>query len=522
MKPVLHLLLRGHATRKHRLMTLLGLLVALEFFENVMFVFSSAHVMGGLAAAPAEFVGAQAAYAVGSLMAIVLQQRLVQRWGYRRVLTVSLGLFALGLLGCSASGSLQQLALARGVQGLGGGAFFTAARVLVLLLFAPVDRPQAMRRFMVLMMSATALAPWCAASLIERWGWASVFVGVLPAVLGVALGLWRWLPDSVGRQPGGPAADLASWRSMVGPLLCFALAALCLQWGFSEARLDVLAHPLRLALLGLAGAGLLVGFLWHQWRHPTPLLHLRQLNSPVYLVGLGLYFVHYFLSNFAAYLFPIYAERGLGLPLATTGALNSLAGVTSLVVAWAYIRWAGRLPQKRPLMLAGLLSLALCAWGLASQPAGVSVGALLPALLLKGVFGVLLVLPVAGLTFRELGDHGFAHGYQGKNLMRQMASSGASAVAAVMLQNRQFALHDELLVGLNPDRPGVSHWMTSMAGALQARGFSPEQAHLGALAQLSALLDNQALLLACEDLYRLLAAMALLAALLVAWQRRLP
>ena len=81
MKPVLHLLLRGHGTRKHRLMTLLGLLVALEFFENVMFVFSSAHVMGGLAAAPAEFVGAQAAYAVGSLMAIVLQQRLVQRWG---------------------------------------------------------------------------------------------------------------------------------------------------------------------------------------------------------------------------------------------------------------------------------------------------------------------------------------------------------------------------------------------------------------------------------------------------------
>lgn len=59
-------------------MSLVGLVVALEFFENLMFVFSAAHVMGGLDASPAEFVGAQAGYALGCLLAIVLQQRLSQ------------------------------------------------------------------------------------------------------------------------------------------------------------------------------------------------------------------------------------------------------------------------------------------------------------------------------------------------------------------------------------------------------------------------------------------------------------
>lgn len=509
--------LLGHRERKHWLMSLLGLITGLEFFENVMFVFGAAHVMGGLDAAPGEFVRVQAAYAVGSLLAIVLQQRLSQHLGYRRYLGAALALFTLGLLGCAQSQSLGQMALSRLVQGAGGGAFFTSCRILVVVLFTPADRPRAVRHFMLAIFGASALAPMCAAYLIEHHGWATLFYAALPPALLAILGTALLMPEDAGKSP---PSELPQRRDLLA-LLGFAAAVICLQWSFAEARFDMLGHPLRLALLGLGGALLLAAFLWSQWRHDAPLLHLRRLQSPLYIAGLGLYFVHYFLSNFSAYLFPIFAEGGLGLPLSTTGLLNSLASIASLLVAIAYMAWGGRLSRKRPLMLLGLACLGCCAVGLSCLPAQSDLLPLLPPLLAKGAFGALLVLPVAGQTFRELGDAHFAHGYQGKNLMRQIASSASGALAAVMLQNRQFGQRDALLQDLDSGRAAVVESLGNLTQAFGAQGLNPSQAHAAALAQLSALVDRQALLLACQDLYRLVALLALLAAGIVMVQRQL-
>lgn len=60
-----------------------------------------------------------------------------------------------------------------------------------------------------------------------------------------------------------------------------------------------------------------------------------------------LYFLHYFLSNFSNYLFPIYAERAHGVPLATTGMLSSFAALISLAVIGAYLAWGKYVTQKK-------------------------------------------------------------------------------------------------------------------------------------------------------------------------------
>jgi len=266
----------------------------------------------------------------------------------------------------------------------------------------------------------------------------------------------------------------------------FAVAVIGLQLVLTQVHVDFFAHPWRL-LSGVAAALLLLGgFVWQQYHHPSPLLRVRELDSAVYLVGLVLYFLHYLLSNFSGFLFPILAEQGLGLPLPTVGALNSAAGLIALVIAVGYLRWARLLNHKKPLMLIGALSMVVTALLLAFLPDHASAWSLLPALISKGFFGVLLVIPVAGLTFRELGDSRFAHGYQGKNLMRQLASSLSTALAAVLLQERERALTHEAL----------------------ALGATPVDAHV-------------MLMRACQDLYLVLAGLALLTVLVVWRQRRL-
>ncbi|SCK05772.1 MFS transporter [Vogesella sp. LIG4] len=499
--------------KRRLLMLLLGLITAVEFFENAMFVFAASHVMGGIDASPREFALVQAAYAVGSMLMIVKQQWLTRHYGYRHYLVASLALFVLGALGSAASGSLIALALARFVQGVGGGALFTSSRILVNLLFAPADRPRALKYFMLQIFSASAFGPAVAALCVESLGWQSIFlVAIPPALLALAL-CWLLLPEMPRSEAAGA---YSAW-----PLLLFAAAVICLQLMLSQARYDFFAHPLRLLLMTVAGGALLAGFLWQQYRHPDPILHVRELNSPVYLAGLALYFLHYFLSNFSGYLFPVFAEQALALPLRTVGWLNSAAGIVGVAVALAYVSWGRRLPSKKPLMLLGALAMAVTAWWFAALPANATPGTLLPGLLAKGLFSVLLVLPVAGLTFRELGDQRFAHGYQGKNLMRQIAGSIATAVAAVLMHNRQFAVQSELSVTLSPARPDVAGWVDSFARSLQQHGLTTEQAHSGALAELARLTQQQAQLIACQDLYRLLIAFALLTALVVMVQRKL-
>ncbi|WP_432720307.1 MFS transporter [Jeongeupia wiesaeckerbachi] len=504
---------RYRASKKRLLMALLGLITGVEFLENVMFVFAASHIMGGVGAAPREFAQAQAAYAIGSLLMIVKQQWSARQFGYRRYLCAALILFILGTIGCSQSGSLGSLTLFRFIQGVGGGAFFTSSRVLIPLMFKGQERALAVKYFMYGIFSASCIGPLLAATLVDSGSWHLVFYGALPPALLALLGAWLLLPDA---EPGAKREPLA-----IGGLLLFGAAALCLQLMLSETRYDIFTHPYRLMLLAVGGSLLLLGFLLHQWRHPQPILQLRMLIRPVYLTGLGLYFLYYAIKTFSGYLFPIYAERGLGLPLVAVGWLDSFAGVATFVAVYFYIRFGRKIPHKKPLMLVGTLTMAGVCWWYSLMPAGVDAHWLMYGLAFQGLFAVLVVLPVAGLTYAELGDADFGHGYQGKNLMRQMATSLSGALAAVMLQDRQFTVHDHLAATVHAGNPQIDDWLSRLAEVFCLHGLDSAQAVAGAKAELARLIAQQAQLLACQALYRYLAAFTLVTAVVIAAQRRL-
>jgi MFS transporter, DHA2 family, multidrug resistance protein len=505
--------LLSHQQRQTLLMILLGLATGVEFLENIMFVFASSHIIGGIDADPRSFALVQAAYAVGSMLMILTQHWLARRFGYRYYLTGSLLLFMAGTLAAATSTGLTQMVGARFVQGVGGGALFTSCRILVNMMFSQTDRVRASRIFMLGIFSASALGPAFAAELVDRGVWQDVFYGVLPFAALATIGAWLLLPDAEARDDvEGPG---------LGPLLLFGVAIVALQATLTEARFDVFSHPIRIALIAALALALLTVFLWQQWHHEKPVLHLRALYQPVFLTGLAMYFVYYMISNLAAYVFPIYAEQALRFPLATTGWLNTFAATISLVGIWVYQRVARKLKHKKPLMTTGLLLMAGAMTWFSFMPPDVGPPALIVGLIGKGLFGVMVIIPIAGLTFGSLAGDDFAHGYRSKNLIRQIASSFASALGAVLLQNRQFAVHTSLVHALGQRPAETEQWMHTVQAALVARGFEAGQAHAGALAQLAALVDQQARLIACEDLYRLIAVLAMAAAVFMLVQRRL-
>lgn len=485
-----HVLIRAGRSKwvrvgKKRLLTLqLGLMTGMEFLENLMFVFGSRHVMTGLGVEPRNFAIVQAAYATGSMLMIGAQQRLAMRFGYRRYLSAAISVFLVATVLGARSETLRELAVARFFQGVGGGALFTSSRILVNLLFPEAERPRTQRWFVVSIFVATALAPLLASALLSYFSWRSLLYGVVPFAVVALVGSLVLLPNAEPR---------AREAHGVLPFVSFAGGIIALQFVLSQLRFDLFAHPLRLLSLGFLGTAGFVGFLVHQWHHPAPWVRLKPLRNGAFLTGLGAYFVYYLLASFMGYLFPIYSEKALGFTVFSTGALSSFSGLVGLVSIVLYLHYADGMPRKKPLMVAGALALTFAALWFALISPHASVPTVMVGLTVKGLFGVLLGLPIATLTFRELRDEHFAHGYQTKNLMRQLAISFSTALAAVALDNREVAVKKEMLGDL---------------GAEGATFFS--------------LLEQRALIAASHDMFLLLAALGMATAAALLMQRRLP
>ncbi len=115
--------------------------------------------------------------------------------------------------------------------------------------------------------------------MIESLGWEWVFWCVVPPAALAALGCWLWLPAVVQRQQHGGALTPI-------PLVLFGIGVICLQLALSEARFDFFAYRAHIVTWLAVGVGLLAYFVWHQYRHPSPVLVLRGLANPVYLTGL--------------------------------------------------------------------------------------------------------------------------------------------------------------------------------------------------------------------------------------------
>jgi EmrB/QacA subfamily drug resistance transporter len=251
-------------------------------------------------------------YLIASTVAAPIYGRLGDAFGRRRLMFAALFIFILASLLCGLAPTIELLALARVLQGLGGGGLMTLSQALVGEAIPPRERARYQGYLAAVAVCANTFGPVAGGYLTEHFGWRSVFLVNLPIGL-LAVLLTRKLENRVPEKSG--------WRPDPLGLLWFTafvtLALLTLEQTQHVARSAV---PLLGALFAatVVSAVLLVR---QENRAPSPLIPLSLLRQPTVWRTDALAACHGAALVALITFLPIYLEVVRGLSPAETGVL---------------------------------------------------------------------------------------------------------------------------------------------------------------------------------------------------------
>lgn len=266
-------------------------------------------------------------------MVIVLYGRLADVLGRKSLLLLAIGLFLLGSLACGASRDLQQLVLARALQGAGGGGLMTLSMLTVRDLFAPEQRGRYQGLLGAAYGVSTMFGPLLGGALVEHLSWHWAFWLNVP-LAALAWGVLAWtLPLEQASKDASASREPRMRIDWLGAVLLTAALVLLLlatQHGHLQ-----LPERLSLWVLLALGAKFTLAFLWRQQRAAHPLLPLslfaRHAYAAVSFIG--------FATGVALYAAVVFLPQYLqiGLHLSPTGSawhlLPLMAGITVAAVA---------------------------------------------------------------------------------------------------------------------------------------------------------------------------------------------
>ncbi|MBB3176417.1 MFS transporter [Variovorax sp. Sphag1AA] len=363
-------------------------------------------------------------YALFLAALLLVGGALGDRFGRRRVFATGVTLFAIASVACALSGDVQQLILARAVQGVGGAMLVPGSLALISASFPEKERGRAIGTWSGFSGITAAIGPVLGGFLVDRYSWTWAFMINVPMAVAVLLIVWRHVPESRG---GEAAAGLDVWGA--------ALATLALGgvvYAFIEAPTQGWHSPTVLAAL-VVGIVAGIAFVAVELRVRSPMLPLSLMRIGNFGGANLLTLLLYAALGGGLYFFPLNLIQVQGYSATAAGA----ALLPFILIMFALSGWAGQLVDRFgprwPLVIGP--SIAAVGFALFTVP-GVGVNywtAFFPAVVVLGFGMTVTVAPLTTTVMNAVGPDlaGVASGVN--NAVSRAASVLAIAVFGVVM-----------------------------------------------------------------------------------------
>jgi DHA1 family bicyclomycin/chloramphenicol resistance-like MFS transporter len=236
------------ATRAHhhrRLATLLAALSAIGPFSTDAYLPSFREIARVFAAPELLVQQTLTAYMVPFTVMTLWHGAISDALGRRRVVLLTLSLFALASVGCALSWRIEALLLFRAMQGMTAGAGMVIGRAVVRDVLEGNEARRLMARVALVFAIAPAIGPVIGGWLHVWLGWRSVFGFLALFALALVLWCWRALPETLApadRTPLQVASMAGGYRAVLSSPAFLALVA-AVTLNFSAVFVYIVSAP---------------------------------------------------------------------------------------------------------------------------------------------------------------------------------------------------------------------------------------------------------------------------------------
>ncbi|MGF6393243.1 MDR family MFS transporter [Pseudomonas plecoglossicida] len=299
-------------------------------------------------------------YMVAMTVAVPIYGKLGDLYGRRRMILTGISLFTLASIACALAQDMQQLVVARVLQGIGAGGMVSVSQAIIGEFVPPRERGRYQGYFSSMYAVASVAGPVLGGWLTEYLSWRWVFWINLPLGLAAWWAIRRALAG-VPTQRRNAKVDYAG-----ALLLILGLGSLLLGITLVGQGQGWTAAPV-LALFTCAGLGLAL-FIGHERRCQEPLLPLDLFGNRVAVLCWGVIFFASFQSISLTMLMPL-RFQGITGAGADSAALHLLPLAIGLPMG-AFI--GGRMTtftgRYKPQILAGAILMPIAIFAMAITP----------------------------------------------------------------------------------------------------------------------------------------------------------
>jgi EmrB/QacA subfamily drug resistance transporter len=307
------------------------------------------------------------------------------RFGRRRFFIVGISIFGAASVWCGLAPGLTQLISARAVQGAGSAVLLPCSLALIGATFDETERGKAIGTWAASSAVATAIAPLLGGWIVDHFSWRWIFlINPLIALPTIWIAYYH-VPES--RDPDAkPGLD---WRGTL--LLLFGLGGLA--YGLIASPVSGWRDPVVLVSI-IGGLGLLIGFVYAEYRSRTPILPLALFRSRTFSAVNVLTLLLYGALNGVFFFLPFALIQVHDYPATLAGT----AFLPFTIIMAVLSRWAGGLFDRLGARLPLMIGPAIAALGIGVMGLIVANGSYSEFLVSIAILGFGMVITVAPLT----------------------------------------------------------------------------------------------------------------------------
>lgn len=465
------------------------------------------NIAGSLSASISEATWVLTSYLVANAVILPASNWFALRFGRKKFLITCVIIFTVSSFLCGAAPTLGFLLLARVMQGAGGGALQPLSQSILMESFPPAKRAAAMAAFAFGIVVAPVIGPTLGGWLTDTYSWRYAFYINIPIGILSVLLVSRFVHDpsyvrnaKVGRFDNIGFGLLAVWTGALQIVLDKGqeddwFSAIWIRWAVAAL---VLA-------LGL--------WIWRSWVKTDSLVNLRILKDWNFRTGCMLMWLLGLTIYATITLLPLYYQEVMGYTAYTAGWVVGPRGIGA-ILGMPIIGIIGNRIDARKLLTFGFGVFFFCALYFGQSNLSISPTSMLIPIVISGFAMSFVFVPMTTISYTTLRNSEMGNATGIFNLMRNIGGSVGISMVQTMLVRRQAFYQMQIGSGLTSTNGRVQQSLRGISAYL-GNQIGPANSRSGAMGTLYRMLQQQALLSSFVVVFRWVALLSLVCAVMV-------